>query len=72
MFDVRCWEETTPGPSLQKGGEPYLCAPQMGMRDGHFFLLRSRWLQFPSFLQGGDRGGFFPTSNIEHQASSIT
>ncbi len=62
MLDIR--GETTPGPSLKEGGEPYPAAPlttkegrDVEGRDVRSSLPCSRWLQFPAFLQGGDRGG---------------
>jgi hypothetical protein len=55
-----------PRPLLAGGGEPYPGNPRTGksgnnagtfVRNGHLSASCSRWLQFPSFLQGGDRGG---------------
>jgi hypothetical protein len=67
VFDVqRLNEDDHPLPSLKEGGEPYPSAPLTGKRFVPLQLLLGTTLfpdraavpfGFPSFLQGGDRGG---------------
>jgi hypothetical protein len=63
-------KRTTPGPSLKKGGEPYPSVLLMGVWGVHFFLPCSRWVEFPAFLQGGDRGGS-PLKTLHHFSFNI-
>jgi hypothetical protein len=65
VFDYQgecfCEGITTPVPSLKEGGEPYLSAA-LKVKKGRIVNIpvsAAASLQFPSFLQGGDRGGSF-------------
>jgi hypothetical protein len=62
-FQADCFSagRTTPVPSLKEGGEPHLSAA-LRVKISRAIQCPcpcSQWAGFPSFLQGGDRGGYF-------------